>query len=374
MKCSSWQKNKRRTVKNEIMPKPQINKIIPFDACYDAVISMSYIGNLPYGNRIIIYDATTLSIIYDVTKYGLALEHTIPANTLINGKKYAIQGQVFDSNKNASTLSDKAYFYCLTTPSFYFKDVQNDDIFRSASIYVTLIYDQIEGEEIDEYRFYLYDDVKNLLIESEAFYTNNNMNYAYRGLTDDRFYYIRAVGTTVNGILMDTGYIKIFINYQNPKDYKLIDVQCNEQNSVVTYQTNFVVINPSDMDTQYEYKDGFINLIDKTIVYDKDFMINGDFTLSIRGKDMYRSATILKCANNTTSFTVSSYIYDDGQMRYKLAVSNGLCNYLLYSGPILPSNEDIVIIHIRRINNVYLLKCFIEKSEENNNETGGAQA
>lgn len=356
------------------MPKPQINKITPFDASHDAVISMSYIGHLPQSNRIIIYDAVTMSIVYDMTKDGLALEHKIPANTLTNGKKYAIQGQVIDSFDQASPLSDKSYFYCLTTPSFYFKDIENDDTFHSASIYAALVYEQPEGEEISEYKFYLYDDIKNPLIESEALYTTNNLNYAYRGLTDDRFYYIRAVGSTVHGILMDTGYIKIFINYENPKDYKMIDVQCNEQNSVVTYQTNFVVINPSDMDAEYEYQDGLIDLIDKTLIYDKDFMITGDFTLSIRGKDMYRSATILKCSNNMTAFTLSSYIYDDDQMRYKLSVSNGLCNYILYSEPIMPTSEDIVTIHIQRINHVYLLKCFVEKTEENVNETGGEQA
>ncbi len=353
------------------MAKPQVNKIVPFDAKYDFTVSMSYIGNLPHSNRIIIYDAVTMLTVYDQVKDGLALDHTIPQNTLENGKKYAIQCQVFDSSNNASPLSDKAYFYCLTTPSFYFDDIDDDKTFRSASIYVTLVYGQLEGEEIDEFRFYLYDDLKNLLIESETFYTNANMNYAYRGLTDDRFYYIRSVGTTVKGIQLDTGYIKIFINYENPKDYKLIDAQCNEQNSVVTYQTNFVVINPSDLDSEYEYKDGFINLIDKTLVYDKDFMITGNFTLSIRGKDMYRNATILKCSNNMTSFTVTSYIYDDSQMRYKLAVSNGLCNYILYSDPIKPTKNDIVTIHLRRINNVYLLKCFVEI---NNNETGGGQA
>lgn len=348
--------------KNENMSKPQINKIIPFDAKSDYSVSISYIGNLPHSNRIIIYDAVTMVVVYDQVKNGLALNHIIPANTLTNGKKYAIQCQVFDSLNNASPLSDKAYFYCLTTPSFYFNGISNDDTFRSASIYATLVYDQAEGEEINEYRFYLYDDLKNLLVESETFYTNDNMNYAYRGLTDDRFYYIRAVGSTVNGILMDTGYIKIFINYENQKDYKLIDAQCNDQNSVVTYQTNFIVINPSDIDEEYEYKDGFINLIDKTLVYDKDFIITGNFTLSIRGKDMYRSATILKCSNNMTSFTLSSYIYDDDSMRYKLAVSNGLCNYILYSDPIIPSKDDIVTIHIRRINHVYQLKCFVETS------------
>ena len=80
------------------MAKPQINKINPLDATKDNVVSMSYVGNLPYSNRIVIYDATTLAVLYDdtSTNTNFAIEHTIPANTLTNGKKYAIQGQVFD--------------------------------------------------------------------------------------------------------------------------------------------------------------------------------------------------------------------------------------------------------------------------------------
>lgn len=346
------------------MSKPIVNSISPFDATKESKVSMTYIGNLPQSNRIVIYDATTLSIIFDDTQSGFTLEHTIPANTLTNGKKYAIQGQVFDSVGNASALSDKAYFWCFATPSFCFSNVNNDDTIATASFYANLVYDQPDWEDIAEYRFYLYDEVKNLLIESEAFYTTDNMNYPYRGLEDDKFYYIRAIGVTQNGIQMDTGYIKVFINYENPEDYKLIYAECNDKNSVVTYQTNFVVINPSDTATQYEYENGWINLIDKTLVYDQDFIVDGDFTMSIRGKDLYRNSTILKCSNDKMGFTLSSYIYDDGNMRYKLTVPNGICNYVLYSEPIMPEINDIVTIHIRRINNIYQLYCFIEEGEE----------
>ena len=63
------------------MSKPVINSIKPFDATKASKVSMAYIGNLPYSNRIIIYDATTLSVVFDDTQSGFTLEHTIPANT-----------------------------------------------------------------------------------------------------------------------------------------------------------------------------------------------------------------------------------------------------------------------------------------------------
>lgn len=347
------------------MAKPSVIRITPQDGSKDFKISMTYSGTLPYSNRIILYDATTLSVLYDNTTTNLnySIEQTVPANTLINGKKYAVQGQVFDQNGNASSLSDKMYFWCLATPSFYFDGINDGQIFDTASIFATLVYEQSDWEDIGEYCFYLYNDDKSPCIKSEIFYGTDHLTYAYRGLEDDKFYYIRAVGTTVNGIELDTGFIKIFVNYENPEDYKLIYAECNENNSVVTYQTNFIVINPSDTTTEYEYNNGLINLIDKTLVYDKDFIVSGNFTMTIRLKDAYKNATVLKCSNDTMGFTLSSFIYDDGFMRYKLLVPNGLCNYVLYSDPIMPEALDIVSIHIRRIDNVYQLYCFVELGE-----------
>ena len=348
------------------MSKPTINKIIPFDASYDYTVSMSYIGNIPYKNRIIIYNAKTLSVVYDhISDAGISLEHMIPANTLTNGNKYAIQSQVYDSMGVESALSDKTYFWTATVPSFYFDNVNDGDTIPTASLYAELIYDQPEWEDIAEFRFQLYDEVKNLLFESNPVYTTDNMNYAFRGFENEKFYHIRAVGMTINGIVLDTGYIRIYVKYKNPSDFSNIYATCNNHNSVVTYRTNFTIINPgkdsvSGNEGDYEFYNSFINLIDKTLVYDKDFIVNGDFTMSIRGINMYRTATILKCADDTYGFTLSSYIYDDRWMRYKLTVPNGICNYILYTEPIMPVPGDIVTVNIRRVGHIYQLTCFIE--------------
>ena len=343
------------------MSKPQINTIKPFDAKNSYKVTMSFVGNYPKKNKIIVYDAITLNEIYrnttSVSKFEI--ENTIPAGTLVNGKKYAIQGLVIDEYGIESVLSDKVYFWCFDTPSFYFKDINNEDTFNTASIFATLVYEQTDWEDIREFRFYLYDEVKSLLTESDAFFTTDNLTYAYRGLEDDKFYYIRAIGSTINGIQMDTGYIKIFVNYENHGKYKLIQAECNDRNSVVTYHTNFIVIHPSDMDTEYEYENGWINLLDKTLVYDQHFIFNGDFTISIRCRDIYRNATLLKCANENEGFTLSTYVYDDEQMRFKLTVPNGMSNYILYSQPLKPDVFDIIGVHIRRINNIYELFVFI---------------
>ena len=342
--------------------KPVINKITPFDASLGGIISMAYNGELPYRNRVIIYDAVTFESVYDRTVTNYSMEHAVPAGALQNGKKYAAQGQVFNSLGVASELSDKGYFWALTTPTFCFSNISNEDMLNKASFFASLSYSQAEGEKISEYRFYLYDDVKKLLLESEAFYNGKNFNYAFKGLEDDKFYYIRARGATANGISLDTGFVKVFVNYENPKDYKLIDARCNGGNSVVTYQTNFVAINPSqssDAAGAYEFDSGHINLIGKTLVYDSEFIVSGDFTMTIKMKSYDADSALLKCSNENCGFTITTPMDDKGDVRFKLSVPNGICNYILYSNPIAYDISDIVTLHIRRINGIYQLYCFV---------------
>lgn len=342
--------------------KPIINRIAPFDASCGGLITMYYNGELPYKNRIVIYNADTLESVYDRTITNYNLEHNVPANALKNGIKYAVQGQVFDSQGNASELSDKGYFYTFTTPLFYFTNIHNDDVINKASFFVNLNYTQNEYEKISEYRFYLYDDAKNLLLESETYYNSNNFNYAFKALNDDRIYYVRARGMTVNGFELDTGYVKVFVNYENPEEYKYIFAKCNDNNSIVTYQTNFVVINASGNE-QHEYEDSFIDLIEKTLVYDEGFIVSGDFTMTIRMKMYGANSTLLKCSNSACGFTITTPMDDKKYVRFKLTAPNGICNYILYSEPILYNVLDIVTLHIRRINNIYQLFCFVENKD-----------
>ena len=102
------------------MAKPNILKITPFCATKDYEVKMSYSGNLPYSNKITIYNAETLNVVFTNTVTTHLLRHTIPANTLNNGVKYAIECQMFDSNGTASAISDKVYFWCYETPTFEF--------------------------------------------------------------------------------------------------------------------------------------------------------------------------------------------------------------------------------------------------------------
>ena len=340
------------------MAKPIINKITSVDALQDYVVTMTYNGNQPYSNRLIVYDGNTMGVLYDETIESFLLKHTIPANTLINGRKYAVQVQFFDIDGIASALSDKYYFWTLETPLFYFDGINNEDVIKSASLEVNVHYSQSNWEDVKSYKFSLYDATKNLLLESDTMYFAGTLSYVYRGLSNDTNYYIRCTGITERGIELDTGYVKIFAKYENSSLYSRIYAECDEYNGMVKYYTNLILIEPEE--DNYEYDNGYINLIDKTLTYKDNFLVSGDFTMSIKLKNAYRETTLLKCSNDNIGFTLSSIFADDESLMFKLIAPNGICNYVQYSDRIQVEMDDLVTVHIRRVNNVYKMVVFTE--------------
>lgn len=350
------------------MAKPIINYIYPFDATTEKKITFTYTGDLPYQNRLVIYDATTLSVIYDNTSASRVLYCTLPANTCTNGTKFAAAIQCFDSGGTASSMSDKTYFWCMDHPTFEFSNVSSGDVVTTSSLYAELLYSQQQGENLAQFQFYIYDSSQVLLAESQVYYSTDYLTYNYSGLENETVYYIRAKGLTQYGTELDTGYIEIDVHtdYDNA-DFTNIDVVCNENSSIVTYYTNFKIVNSDEDGSTYQYEDSYINLLDRSLHYTTGISVEGDFLLCIKIKEYYDSATLLEASDESYGFTLSSYIYDDAYMRFKLTVPNGLTPYILYSEPFLPGATDVFTIYIKRVNNIYQLYVFMEENEYDSN-------
>lgn len=341
------------------MAKPYIQKILPFDANYDHEITLSWNGNRSHANRIIICDYETNAIIFDDMASSFALKHTIPAHTLTNGKKYTIQAQTFDLENNPSALSDKVLFFVFKTPDFYFKDLPENNLIANSTFTANIFYYSEDWEDISKYIFYLYDSSKKQLLQSKELTDDFNINYTYRGLDNNTVYYIRCVGVTVNGMELDTGYIEITVKFENPNQYARLYATPLPKQGCIQVATNLIIIQYNGTDT-FDYIDGMIDLRDKTLYYDKGFLIKDDFTVLIRGINLWQTAEIFKMSNGNLDLTLSSRIYDEGKLRFKLTVPNGISNYILYSDEQVFTNTDMVTIAIRRKNNVYSLKVFIE--------------
>ncbi len=89
-------------------------------------------------------------------------------------------------------------------------------------------------------------------------------------------------------------------------------------------------------------------------------MVEDDFTVIIRGTHLWQDADVFKMGNGAAGLTLSSHIYNEGKLRFRLLVPNGVCSYLLYSEEQVFQNEDIVTIVIRRKGCSYQLKVFLE--------------
>lgn len=350
------------------MAKPIINYIYPFDATKDKRITFTYTGDLPYQNRLVIYDAVTLSVIFDRTSASRVLYCTLPAGTCQNGVKYAAAIQCYDSNGIASSLSDKTYFWCMDQPSFYFSNVEDGQLVMTSSLYAELLYYQPQEEELLQFQFFIYDSKQVLLAESQVYYSTDYLTYKYTGLENEKIYYIRAKGLTQYGTQLDTGYIEIDVHTSyDSADFTNIDAVCNANSSVVTYYTNFVIVNSVEDGGDYQYEDSYINLVDNSLHYETGIHVDGDFLLCIKIKEYYDSATLLEVSDESYGFTLSSYVYDNGDLRFRLTVPNGLTPYILYSDPYIPGPTDIFVVYIKRINNIYQLYVFMEENSDESN-------
>ena len=341
------------------MAKSVVRHIKPFDANKDYEISISWGGNRATANRIVIYDNDTNHTVFDDTISSYLLKHTIPAHTLVNGKKYVIQAQTYDTQSVPSTLSDKVLFYTFETPDFYFNNIPENSVIDNSSFTASIHYYSSDWEDISKYIFYLYDASKKKLIQSNELTDDQNIIYNYKGLDNNTVYYLRCMGVTVNGMELDTGYIEVTVKFENPNQYARIYATPIPSQGCIQVASNLVIIQYNGTDT-FEYIDGMIDLRDKILYYDKGFLIKDDFTILIRGIHLWQTAEIFKMSNGNLELTLSSRIYHNGQLRFRLLVPNGASNYLLYSDPQVFENEDMISIAIRRKNNVYQLKVFIE--------------
>lgn len=345
------------------MAKPYIQHITPFDANKSYEIVISWHGNRSNSNRIIIADNQTNEIVFDDTIASFSLKHVIPAHTLENNKKYTIQAQVYDLNSIPSVLSDKVLFYTFATPEFYFEGLESS-LIDSSSFTANVYYYSADGESISKYKFYLYDSSKKQLFVTDEMVNEYSINYTYKGLDNNTLYYIRCVGVTLNGMELDTGYTEINVKFENPNEYARLYATPLPSQGCIQVASNIIIIQYNGTDT-FEYINGMIDLRDKTLYYDKGFLIKDDFTVLIRGTNLWQTADIFKMCNSELELTLSSRIYTDNTLRFRLLVPNGVSNYLLYSDPLAFENKDMLTIAIRRQNNVYQLKVHVDNTKNN---------
>ena len=352
--------------------KPIISTITPWDATVGSNITFSYSGNLPVTAKGIIRNASTLETLCTLTGNvvggsGDTFMFFIPPDsfkadpldTNANGYKYCIQLTVYDSQNHASAISDKAYFWCLATPEcYYILPIDGSEI-GNPFINLELSYHQDNGEKLYTYRHYLYDEGKNIVASSDTFYDDTGMTYSFKGLNNRTFYYVRTQGRTKNGMLVDTGYVKVLINYGEEETYSVLGLE-SDSNATVFGDTNLICIEADEDPAYYIFLNSYVQLIGKKVTYQTNYSIFRDFTIQLKITKLKYNGLILKMYNKDNPdciITLDSYVFDDGLLRYCLKAFNGIATYVLYTPGIEVDHDDIMVINIRRIDNVFSLEA-----------------
>lgn len=204
------------------MAKPIISKFTVTDASKDTTVTFvcydEGIDSLDY----LIYDNASGNIVATDNLFvsGKTAYRTfvIPAGTVENRlPPYYLKIKARNSkDETATELSDAVLFYCHEKPTISFIDIDQDDTNRISypAYSFDLKYSNIEdqGESLNRYKYLLYDSNKNVLLE-ETYYGSVSKSFLVNGLDNEGTYYVRAVGETVNGYTLDTGFYEISVRF-----------------------------------------------------------------------------------------------------------------------------------------------------------------
>lgn len=334
-----------------ILKTPIINSIAPFNPTKDYMVSFLYEDNQITKNRAVIYDVETYKKIYDSEQVRMSLLHNIPANTLKDGGKYAIEIQVFDSNGDSSNFSEQRIFYCLTDPIFKINNINN--VIKTSNLSLSVSYSQAKGENIKNFQFLLYDSTYTLINSSPIFYSLTNNEYTFGSLDNTTTYYVKAVGETENGILLDTGYIKFITDYSVLPGNTVFTLENN-------YNDGYISIVSNIKDIKYlaqgcTISDGVLTIENGYLDYNEGFEFSADmyFCLSIKQIPL---GVFFKANDNNIVMSLIKicdlYYLElkvDNYVLYK-EVNASLVNNNQYS---LVENGKSAYVEILRKNNIY---------------------
>lgn len=338
-----------------------IYPISPIDANIGGTIRFNWSGNQAFKNRCIIKDSDNSEIIYDRTIESFKFEHQIQLNhvTLVNGKKYNAFITVIDKANNESEIQPLGtLFYCLTTPSFLFSNVTEGQIISSSSYEFFLNYSQTEKELLDSWSIMLYSYSQLQVATSGIKYDTEKPSYLFAGFDNKKEYYIRGTGKTVNGILLDTGFIKFSVTYETRELFSLLETTNLPDIGAIQIRSN-IVSAEGHLEKEDIYINGeFIDLRDNTLTYSEGFVLNGDFSFVTFFYGMEPNKEICHYTGNDLLLTIIYRISKFGTVErmgcFELRIeSNGL-SYILYSNPLeLPVDNTLIGLCLVRQNGLY---------------------
>lgn len=341
-----------------------IYNVAPFDATNSCEFTFNYSGgSQACYNKLTIMDEETSSVVFEDIIQSFQFKHVLPENSLTNGKKYLAQIFIYDVDNKLCASTQPMHFSCYSTPIFSFANISSNQIVKTPSYTVNITYSQAEDEKLQSYAVALYSANKIVLTTSGIKYDTSNLSYTINDLSDNTQYYIRATGTTVNGMNVDTGYIVFSVGYVAPSKWCLIDLKNKPDIGAIQIRSNIVTLQGRCTVDPTPFVDGdFVDTTgDAQVIFDEGFTLYNDWTIiaSLYGCEDREYIMILSDGVNEIKV---QYRIDDfdgvGEVAYmELTNKNAIGTYTIYSNYIqVPSNRDVIVFCVRRKGNLFDIK------------------
>lgn len=295
---------------------PLIKKIPAFDPSQNYSVEFSYEGNQAVKNRAIIIDNETYQTVYDNEQERMRLDHVIVANTLEAGKTYQIRIKVYDNYGNESDFSSPVLFYCYTTPSFSFTNITDDMIYRTSVLPVTLNYSQSEGEAFNECQINLYTYDYVLSSSSAVLYDVSSLSHTFYGLQNESVYYIRATGRTTHDMPLDTGYIKVNIQYMMKYSNVIFRVLNLPEIGSISMSSNIIDIDYKLENEDYILKNGELVIYDNSLTYYDGFSAPSEYSVYCKARKLIPNSRFIELKTPGASKSVWLEINKIGALYY----------------------------------------------------------
>lgn len=219
-------------------------------------------------------------MVYDKTINSFKYEHPLDLTvaTLSNGNKYNAFITVFDKdNVESDPQQIGQAFICLKSPSFAFTNIVSNQVISASSYTFSLSYSQENGELLDSWSISLYTKSHSLLSTSGTQYDTSVLSHTFNGFTNKNEYSVRAVGKTVNGIDVDTGYINLSVTYSIRDVFSLLEPTNLAKQGCIQIRSN-IVSSEGHPESEAIFINGeYVDLKNNSLSYTEGFALKGIF-------------------------------------------------------------------------------------------------
>lgn len=347
---------------------PILENIYPFDAnnTYDFKFRYDRGGNQYTKSNLVIStnrgDGTD-SIIYDEVMESYHPFHTyVPSMAtvpLVNGKQYKVKIRVGDNNL-WSDFSEWKLFYVHTTPLVDIVNISDDGFIYNhiETFQVSYITPSIEEDPLMSYQFYLYDENMILINEYPKKYAishSSMIEQTVNNLESGVKYILRLRTESSHGVIVNlTKEFTPLYNFPILGETTFnVDNLTDKPSVKISYEL-YQIEGAQTNGNSVSYEDNtWINLVGKSIHYDKDFYIKDDFIIKLWCKNLENNKVICRISGNE-GIIEFVYLYKHIHV-YKYKNGSKYQNHIACKTVINPLKNTFIIL--KQVENMMNLTC-----------------